>query len=164
MRKDMRGGSALPLLLLLLLCCSLAAVQPARALFHLRGAGAYVEQPCHLARRCASLQAIGPIVILRSAPPIVIIACSKPRRPPQPLRNLDACLHDSMRHRGEGRGRVATRPRCAQLWAPTRQGVKGFGAVEEKEEGRFGKLRTGFGCSVSPLLGARESVARLTTL
>ncbi|BAF14706.2 Os04g0422700 [Oryza sativa Japonica Group] len=44
MRKDMRGGSALPLLLLLLLCCSLAAVQPARALFHLRGAGAYVEQ------------------------------------------------------------------------------------------------------------------------
>ncbi|XP_052152581.1 uncharacterized protein LOC127770838 [Oryza glaberrima] len=50
--EDMRGSSPmmrrrlLPPPLLLLLCCSLAAVQPARALFHLRGAGtgAYVEQ------------------------------------------------------------------------------------------------------------------------
>lgn len=51
--EDMRGSSPMmrrrllpPPPLLLLLCCSLAAVQPARALFHLRGAGtgAYVEQ------------------------------------------------------------------------------------------------------------------------
>nr|BAC57708.1 hypothetical protein [Oryza sativa Japonica Group] len=39
--------------------------------------------PSHaVARRLASLQAIGPVIVLQSAPPLVIIACSKLWRPP----------------------------------------------------------------------------------